>query len=219
MRSGRRLVVAQGPRDYIDPNKYFSNSLQFMENSLLIFLQSLFSTFPVGSYHYDNTPEASEVAIEGQNTDNLTNVDTRPKIVVARGPVRIDKAGINATIGSANLSLQQRRLATIRSGSVGISCYSRTDLEADRLAEICADSVESLVDVIRRFGFLEIRTAEIGQRAMIKADSRPELFVTPVLVRAQITKNYTREIMDPVKLRQIIFRYLINPVGLQIPPS
>lgn len=211
--------MAQGPRDYIDPNKYFPNSLLFMENSFLVFLQTLFSTFPQGSFRYDDSPENTEIAIEGQNTDNLTSVDTRPKIVVARGSVRIDKSGINNTVGSRNLSIGQRRISTIRSGTVGISCYSRNDLEADRLAEICADSIESLTDVIRKFGFLEVRAAEIGQRAMIKADSVPDLFVTPVLVRAQVTKNYNREIVDPVKLRQFIFRYMIQPVGLQIPPS
>lgn len=213
--------MAQGPRDYIDPNKYFTNSLKFMENSFLVFLQSLFSQFTPNSnqFHYDDDPEVTEIAIEGQNTSNLTNVDTRPKLVVARGSVRINPSGINNTIGSANLSLRQRKIAAIRAGTVGISCYSRNDLEADRLAEIVADSIESMTDIIRQLGFLEVRATDIGQRAMIKSDSRPELFVTPVLVRAQITKNYTRQVVDPVLLRKIIFQYVIQPVNLKIPPS
>lgn len=213
--------MARGPSDYIDPNKLYPNSLLFMENSFLIFLQSVFSLFPPNSnlYHYDDDPSLTEIAIEGQNTDNLVNVDIRPKIVVARGPIQINKSGINNMIGSSNLSVANRKFAAIRSGSVGISCYSRSDLEADRLAELCADSIESMTEVIRRLGFLEIRTSEIGQRAMIKADSRPELFVTPVLVRAQLTKNYSKQVVDPVRLRDIIYQFIVQPVGLKIPPS
>lgn len=219
--------MAQGPRDFIDPNKYFPNSLLFMENTFLTFLQALFATFQpsqfadpgTGSYHYDDDPTFSEIAIEGQNTDNLTAVDTRPKIVVARGPVQINKVGLDSGVGQKNLSLLQKRYTSIREGTVGISCYSRSDLEADKLAEFCADSIESLVPQIRMLGFLEVRTAQIGQRAMIKADSRPELFVTPVLVRAKITKNYNVNVVDPVVLRQIVYQLVIRNLGINIPPT
>lgn len=213
--------MARGPSDYIDPNKFYANTLRFMENSFLVFLQALFSNFPPGqdSLHYDESPELSEIAIEGQGTDNLTNVDTRPKIVVARGAVRMNKTGINNFIGAKNLTLERRQHAVIRSGTVGISCYSREDLEADRIAEIVASSIESMTDVIRKFGFLEVRATDIGQRAMIKSDSRPELFVTPVLIRAQVVENYSRRIVDPVRLREFIYQFIINPVGLKIPPN
>jgi len=215
--------VAQGPNaHFIDPNERFPNSLRFMENAFLIFLQGMFSAFDPdanGSLHYDDNDALTKIRIEGQNTDNLEAVDTRPKIVVARGPVGILKSGINNFIGSRNLSPEMRRFATIRSGTVGISCYSRNDLEADRIAEICADGIESMVNVIRTFGFLEVRSQQIGQRAMIKSDSRPELFVTPVLIKAQVTKNYKLNVVDPVKLRQIIYEFIVNPVNLKIPPT
>lgn len=214
--------MAQGPNaHYINPNKYFTNSLLFMENSFLTFLQSLFSAFPPGDncFHYDDTSELSEISIEGQGTENLERVDTRPKIVVARGPVSINKTGIGNFVGSKNLSPEMRKYSAIRSGTVGISCYSRTDLEADKLAEICADAIESMAPVIRQFGFLEVRSTQIGQRAMIKSDSRTELFVTPVLIRVQLTKNYTASIVDPVKLRQIFYQFIVQPVNLKIPPT
>jgi hypothetical protein len=211
--------MALGPRDYIDPNKFYPNSLRFMENSFLVFLQALFSNFPPGKFHYDDSPEVSEIAIEGQNTDNLTAVDPRPKIVVARGAVQMQKTGINNTVGSRNLSLLNRQLTVIQAGTVGISCYSREDLEADRIAEIVASAIESMTDVIRQLGFLEIRATAIGQRAMIKSDARPDLFVTPVLIRSQVTQNYNRKIVDPVLLRQIIYQYVIQPVNLKIPPT
>lgn len=213
--------MAQGPRDFIDPNKHFSDSLHFMENSFLSFLQALFYNFPpsANSYHYDDDESLTEIKIEGQNTDNLKAVDTRPKIVVARGAVSINKSGIGNFVGSQNLSAMSRKTATIREGTVGISCYSRSDMEADRLAEICADAIESLTPLIRSLGFLEVRATQIGQRAMIKAGATPQLFVTPLLIRAQITKNYTAEIVDPVKLRAIIYQWIIKPVNLRIPPS
>ena len=213
--------MALGPHDYIDPNKLYPNSLHFMENAFLGFLQAVFSLFPPGvnRFHYDADDSLTEIAIEGQNTDNLMAVDTRPKIVVARGAVNLQKSGIGNGVGSKNLSLLQRTYAHVREGTVGISCYSRSDLEADRIAELCADSIESLVPQIRQLGFLEVRTTAIGQRAMIKADSRPELFVTPVLVKASVTKNFKSTIIDPVLLRKIIYGYVVTPVGLNIPPG
>lgn len=221
--------MAKGPRDYNHPDMFYSDRLRFMENSILAFLQALFSTFPpsgvlaeagvggINAFHYNHEdPSRSELEIEGQGTDNLQNVEARPKIVVARGPVQFQQASINGMIGSQNMSLQRQRHAVIMAGSVGISCYSREELEADRLAEICASSIEGFQPIIRKYGFLEIRTAQIGQRAMIKSDARPELFVTPVLLRTSVTANWKREVVDPVKLRKMILEFNIQPVDLTV---
>lgn len=211
--------MAQGPNaHFVDPNLYFPNSLRFMENAFLIFLQGMFSAFE-SPYHYDDNPTLTDIKIEGQATDNLEVVDTRPKIVVARGPVQVLKSGINNFVGSRRLVDPTRRYSTIRAGTVGISCYSREELESDRIAEICADGIESMVSVIRHFGFLEVRSQQIGQRAMIKSDSRPELFVTPVLIKTQLTKNYKLTQIDATEVRKIIYNFIINPVGLKIPPN
>lgn len=214
--------MAEGLKDPNKPDLQFPNSLKFMENSFLSFLQAIFSSFPPdrNCFHFSDDPDKTEIKIEGQNTDNLKTVDTRPKIVVARGSVSVETSGINNQVGSQNVSLQKRKYATIRSGTVGISCYSRSDIEADQIAEICADTIESLASVIRQAcGFLEVRSLAIGQRAMIKSDAIPELFVTPVLIKVKLTKNYTVEITDPVKLRKIIYGYIIEPVGLVIETS
>lgn len=216
--------MALGPRDYIDPNIFYPNTLRFMENSILAFLQALFSTFPAKNqlpepldytnYHYDPVDELSEISIEGQNTDNLNKVDSRPKIVVARGSVGYNKVGLNNFVGSASLQMSPRRYATILSGTVGISCFSREDLEADRLAMICADSIEQFNNVIRKHGYLQIHTTQIGQRAMIIKDARPELHVTPVLIKTEITKNWTAQSVDPIRLRKILLQSVVNPGGL-----
>lgn len=221
--------MAKGPREYHNPNAFYSDRLRFMENSILSFLQSLFSTFPpqgelgtdvegsLNAFHYDHEdPTKSEISIEGQGTDNLQNIESRPKIVVARGPVQFQQASVNGMIGSQNLSLKSQRHAIIMAGSVGISCYSREELEADRLAEICASSIEGFQPIIRKYGFLEIRTAQIGQRAMIKSDARSELFVTPVLLRTSVTSNWKRDVVDPVLLRKIILEVNVQPVDLTI---
>lgn len=201
--------MGQGLKDIFNPDKLYSERLRFMENSVLAFLQALFGAFPDDLRYEDD--DTTKIKIEGQNTDNLETVDTRPKIVVARGPVQFQQAGVNAMIGSANLSLAKQRHATIMAGSVGISCYSREELEADKIAEICASAIEAFQPIIRKYGFLEIRTAQIGQRAMIKSDSRPELFVTPVLLRTSVTANWTREQVDPVELRKYILQIVTKP--------
>ena len=51
---------------------------------------------------------------------------------------------------------------------------------------------------------------------MIKSDARPELFVTPVLLKTSITANWKREIMDPVVLRKIILQIQATPGNLTV---
>lgn len=220
--------MAQGPRDYNDPNMFYSDRLRFMENSILAFLQALFSTFPAAAhvqggseegaprspFHYNANDEQTEIFIEGRGTDNLNVTEGKRKIVVSRGPVQFQQASINAGIGSSNLSLASQKHAIIMAGSVGISCYSREELEADRLAEICASSIEAFQPIIRKYGFLEIRTSQIGQRAVIKSDARQDLFVTPVMLRTSVTSNWKRTMVDPVKLRQVLLQIEARPPGI-----
>jgi hypothetical protein len=202
-------------KDVFDPNRVYPNALQFMENSILAFLQSLFSTFPAGKnprcYHYDGAPELTEISIEGQNTDNLQNVDVRPKITVARGPLGWANTHINNFVGSKNLSVERRKFAAIDRGSVGISCFSRNDLEADAIAYICYSAVRSFGPVLQRLGYLSIKAAQVGQRGMIKSDSIPELFVTPVLVQVEVTSEWNLKRLDPIKLREVLVEYITKP--------
>ena len=201
-------------RDVFNPNRQYSNTLLFLENSILGFLQVLFSTFPAGHnpklYHYDDNPDLTEIMIEGQSTDNLTNVDVRPKIVVSRGPITWNKTHIGNFVGSKNLSMENRRYASIYSGTVGISCFSREDIETDHLAQICFDAVEAFQYKLHKFGYLSINSAQIGQRGVIKSDARPDLSVTPVLLRVQVTKQWTTLITDPIRLREIFVNLVVK---------
>jgi len=201
--------------DIFDPNKRYPNTLRFMENSILGFLQAVFSRFPAGNdpkgFHWDADPEVTEIFIEGQNTDNLVNVDVRPKIVVARGPVSWNRTHIGNFVGSKTTSMENRRYASIYSGTVGISCFSREDLEADHLAQLCFDMVEAFQFKLHKYGFLSINSVQIGQRGLIRRDSRPELTVTPVLLKVQVTKEWKTFIVDPVKLREIFVQFIIKP--------
>lgn len=204
-------------RDIFNPNRCYPNTLLFLENSILGFLQALFSTFPSGEdpkgYNYDDDAEKTDILIEGQSTDNLTNVDVRPKIVVSRGPVTFNKTHIGNFVGSKNLSREQQRFSSIYSGTVGISCFSREELEADHLAQICFDAIEAFQFELHKFGFLSINAVQVGQRGLIKGqqDARPDLCVTPVLLKVQVTKEWKTRVVDPVLLRQIFVQFIIKP--------
>ena len=209
--------MADGQRDLADPNHLFPDHLRFMENSVLGFYQALFSSFQPGKspsyFHYDDLPEFTEIEIEGRGTDNLKNVDKRPKIVVARGPVGWQNRGQGGGgfVGSQNLSIGKQRFADITSGTVSVSCFSRNDLEADRIAGICSDSVKMFRPVLQRLGFLTIHAAQIGQRGMVKSDAIPDLFVVPVVIQTEVTKNWNLEKVDPVQLRKIIVNLVTKP--------
>lgn len=202
-------------RDIVDPNRSYPNVLLFIENSVLAFLQSIFATLPAGGsprmYHYDDDAEQTEIDIEGQGTDNLSKVDVRPKIVVARGPVAWNQTHIGNFVGSQNLSSGFRRYTGIYQGTVGISCFSREDLEADHIAQICFDTILKFQFVLHKFGFLTIKAAQIGQRGLIKQDARPDLSVTPVLIKVEVASEWTARAVDAVKLRKILVQ-LTNPI-------
>ncbi|NBO55674.1 MAG: hypothetical protein EBU84_14035 [Actinobacteria bacterium] len=207
--------MADGHKDIIDPNKLYPNVLRFMENSILAFLQVLFSTFPEGqtprSYHYCDDPLTTEIEIEGQNTDNLQNMDVRPKITVARGPLSWSNTHINSFVGARNLTVEQRRFAAIDRGTVGISCFSRNDLEADQIAHVCYSAIRTFGPVLQRLGYLSIKAAQVGQRGLVKSDSIPTLFVTPVLVQVEITSEWKLKRIDPVQLREVLVQYVMKP--------
>ena len=207
--------MGSGQQDGLDPNRQYPNILQFMENSMLGFLQVLFSTFPEGSnprtFHYNDDPATTEIEIEGQNTDNLKNVGTRPKITVARGPLSWVNTHINNFVGSKNLSMASRKFASINRGSIGVSCFSRNDTEADHIAQICYDAITGFTPELQRLGYLTIKAAQIGQRGMIKSDVIPTLFVTPVLVQVEISREWTMRRLDPVKLREVLVELVTKP--------
>jgi hypothetical protein len=113
------------PKDLYDPRKLYPSTLRFMENTMLEFLQILFSSFPEKQLHYDSDPLVTDINIEGLSVDNLETIDTRPKIVVSRGPVGWQNRGIGNMVGSKNLSLQKRTYTDINDGTIGISCFAR----------------------------------------------------------------------------------------------
>jgi hypothetical protein len=206
--------MATGQLDFVQPNKRFSRTFLFMERSITQFLQILFSTFEPSKsyYHYDDDPEITEIAIEGRRTDNLETVDTRPKIVVYRGPVAWNNHNIGALAGSRNLSQAQQSFTDINSGTVSINCFSSNDQEADVLANICFDAIKQFRQVIQKFGFLSIRSAQAGQRALVKRNgAKDELFVVPVIIEVQVTKNWQTSKVDPILLRHILIQIMTKP--------
>lgn len=204
--------MASEKYDSVDPNKLYPNILLFMENSILAFLQAIFSAFPEGhnprTYHYDDRADVTEIDIEGQGTDNLKNVDFKPKITVARGPVSWANTHVNNFVGSRNVSVDRRTYAAIDRGTVGVSCFSQNDLEADHIAHICYSSIRGFGPVLQRLGYLSIKAAQIGQRGMIKSDAKPVLFVTPVLVQVEITSEWRARTLDPIKLRETLLELI-----------
>jgi hypothetical protein len=205
--------MATGQLDFIQPNKRFSNTFLFMERSITQFLQILFSTFEPqkGFYHYSDLPEETEIDIEGRRTENLKSIDTRPKIVVYRGPVSWENHSVGSLVGSKNLSQYNRSFTDINSGTVSINCFSQEEQEADLLANICFDSIKMFRETIQKFGFLSIRSAQAGQRGLIKSDAKDGLFVVPVIIEVEVTKNWQTSKVDPIKLRQILVQLMTTP--------
>jgi hypothetical protein len=55
---------------------------------------------------------------------------------------------------------------------------------------------------------LVLQAQQVGKPALIKKDSRPELWVTPVLIKTSVTDNWTVTKTDPVKLKEVIVSVL-----------
>jgi uncharacterized protein YPO0396 len=166
-----------------------------LKDQILSFLQEAFSQadFYDGSNEFQWSADATltKVLILDAYTEDIAGVDKRPAIIVNRGSMRW-----------MNTSIDQRETVDFRSGKerykdlisaeMTINCFSRSGLEAERLAHLVFASIQFFAREIRKRGSFEINSAVIGPESIVQADSAIDLSVVPVAVGIYIQDNWVK---------------------------
>lgn len=202
-------------KDPKDPNHIYISSLRFAESIIITFLRGVFSLGQKFNMpQYDDSDEHTQIVIGPSRRDNGIIEDTvKPKIIVTRGPVQINsQLGVGGSgIGGRNPMTGAHQTASLRRGSVAISCYSRVELEADDLAEYCAEAINNFKSILQVHGFLSIRASQIGSRAIVISGAKDELFVVPIVIEYDISKVMNHSYVDVVKLREVVQKVIFTP--------
>jgi hypothetical protein len=165
----------------------------------LDFLQMMYSQ-PKARKHWDADPERTEILIVDKYTFNLKAVQKRPAIVANRGPAHFLKASGLRKMKETDLVTNTRTFADLIEGTVTLSCFSKEGEEAEDIALDVFEWFNDFSEAIRirqsfrnpldRRGFFRVDSVSIGEEALVKTDSKPDLSVVPVQIRALVERHW-----------------------------
>jgi hypothetical protein len=166
---------------------------------------------------WDPEEEKSRIRICDKHSFNLDHVGTNPAIVANRGPQAWAKTSGFRQMQSVNMRTDARTYIDLIRGSVILSCFSRQGLEAEDLAGFLFESFQVFRDVLRKIarrgiivphhlGFFRIEASSMGEEALVKSDSRPDISVVPVAIQATVQRRYSVEPTNSRKLQNIEVR-------------
>jgi len=181
-------------------------------------LQMMYSQ-PNARKHWDADPEKTEILIVDKYTFNLTDVQVRPAIVANRGPARFMRASGLRKMKDQDLVTNRKTFGDLIEGTITLSCFSKEGEEAEDIALDVFEWFNDFSDALRlrssfrdprdRVGFFRVDSVSIGEEALVKTDSKPDLSVVPVQVRALVERHW---MLVPVtgKLKNLRFTLLRN---------
>ena len=165
----------------------------------------------------------TSVMIVDKHSFNLDQVESTPAIVANRGPQAWAKSSGFRQIQSIDMRTDRRTYTDLVRGSVVLSCFSREGEEAETVAGYLFESFQVFRDVLRKLarqgtmyphhlGFFRIEATSMGEEALVKSDSRPNLSVVPVSISASVQRRYAVEPRNTRKLKDIVTR--VSGTGL-----
>jgi hypothetical protein len=204
------FAYSQAPRSLRDSSRELRGP-QVIKNYCLEFLQIMYSD-PKARRRWDQDEEKAEILIIDKYTFNLETVEKRPAIVASRGPVGWSKTSGFRQMQHQDQMTDRRIYTDLIDGSVTLSCFAREGLESEAIATDVYEWFTMFQDAIRtrgsfrqvldRMGLFRVSSVSIGEEALVKSDGRPDLSVTPVVVRAMVQRRWMQEATAP-KLKNV----------------
>lgn len=186
------VVPSRGVIQSIRPEYERIETHQVIKQLGLEFLQVMYSADgPHTDREWDEEEDRSGIAIVDKYSFNLEDVNVRPAIVANRGPQKwANVSGIQQM-----QSLDPRTGTKIHSdliqGSVIFNCFARDGVEAETIAGNVFDWFRVFRDPLRKIGYFRIDSSMIGEEALVKSDSKPDLSVVPVQIDAAIQVRWS----------------------------
>jgi hypothetical protein len=179
---------------------------QIIKQIGLEFLQTVYSeNSPINTrFKWQDDESQTDITIIDKYTFNLDDVMARPAIVANRGPLRwMNTSGFQQT-QEYSFQTAKRTSTDLIDGSVIFNCFSKNGIEAEEIAGNVFDWFRVFRDPLRKTGLFRVQSTTMGEEALVKSDSRPDLSVVPVQVEASVQVRWS---IQPYArtLQQIVF--------------
>lgn len=182
-------------RRYVRPHEVIKNYC--LEVAQLL----LYDGNPVG-FCWDPDQEKTQITVVDKYSFNLDQVGTKPAIVANRGPQSWGRTSGFRQLQALDFRTDCRTHTDLVQGSAVLSCFSRQGLEAEDIAGYLFEAFQTLRDVLRKIaregimvpnhlGFFRIEATTMGEEALVKGDSRPEMSVVPVAISAMVQRRWS----------------------------
>jgi hypothetical protein len=190
---------------------------QVIKNYALEICQVLFSKGNPTGFCWDPDQEKTQIMIVDKHSFDLEAVGTTPTIVANRGPLGWMKTSGFRQMQNIDMRTDRRTYTDLVRGGVILSCFSRHGLEAEDLAGYLFESFQVFRDVLRKIakegtlvphhlGFFKIEASNMGEEALVKSDSRPEVSVVPIAIQASVQRRYAVQPRNSRKLQKLNVR-------------
>lgn len=189
---------------------------QVIKNFCLEITQLLFHPGNPTGFVWNIDNEKTQIAICDKYSFNAEQVGSQPAIVANRGPQQWWKSSGFRQMQSIDMRTDTRTYIDLIRGGAVLSCFARHGEEAELLAGYVFEAFQTLRDVLRKLatrgimapvhlGFFQINAANMGEEALVQADSRPSISVVPVAISAVVQRRWS---VTPKgrKLRGVIVR-------------
>lgn len=161
------------------------------------FCQGLFYAAPIGSYHWDEDENITEIVISNENKLDPEVISRRPGLHFTRGPLQFYSLGIDDMM-SYEFDIDKKTRAVLVPGTMTINCVSRVQQESEDIAWVVMEHLWLLRHLLMRTGFFEIgRQPQMGSPSpagsIVANDQGDEFVATPVSIPFQFprTSSYT----------------------------
>jgi hypothetical protein len=190
---------------------------QVIKNYCLEVGQLLFYDGNPTGYVWDIDQAKSQITIIDKYAFNLDHVGTNPCIVANRGPLTWGLTSGFRQMQSIDMRTDRRTHTDLVRGSAILSCFSRQGEEAEILAGYMFMGFQTLRDVLRKLakrgtmvpthlGFFKIESNSMGEEALVKSNSRPDISVVPVAIQASVQLRWSTEPLGKQPLRRVTVR-------------
>jgi len=209
------VITERGPARSIRDNESIIETHQVVKQIGIEFLQKMYSESGVDTrltWHPDLSK--SEIHITDKYSFNLEDVKVRPAIVANRGPTRWASSSGFQQRQELDFRTEKEISTDLISGSIIFNCFSKEGLEAEAIAGDVFDWFRTFRKPLRKNGFFRVQSTTMGEEALVKSDSRPDLSVVPVQVEASVQVRWSIE-PYAATLKAIVARIgrITSPVG------
>jgi len=209
------VVPVSGPVQSIRNPNVTVDTHQIIKQISLEFIQIMYSeSGPDTRLTWDPDESQTEISVLDKYSFNLDDVMVRPAIVANRGPVRW--ASSSGFQQMQEMDMRKERIigTDLISGSVTFNCFSKEGVEAESVAGDVFDWFRAFRKPLRKSGLFRVQSTSMGEEALVKSDSRPDLSVVPVQVEASVQVRWSIEPYANT-LKNIVFSLgkITSPVG------